>query len=148
MAPNKSQASLPLASGHPPPTMPTPIRQKRVAERLRAEISDLLQRELKDPRLNLVTVTRVTIDRELAQADIYVSTLGDKAQRREMLEGLRSAAGFIRREIGHRLQLRNTPNLVFHWDPGLENLENISRLLDEIKKEEAARSRDDRDEDS
>jgi ribosome-binding factor A len=118
--------------------MSTPLRQKRVAERLRAEISDLLQRELKDPRLNLVTVTRVTIDRELAQADVYVSTLGDETQRKEMLQGLRSAAGFIRREVGHRIQLRNTPNLVFHWDPGLENLENISRLLDEIK-DEAAR---------
>lgn len=128
--------------------MPTPLRQKRVAERLRAEISDLLQRELKDPRLNMVTVTRVTIDRELAQADVYVSTLGDEAQRREMLEGLRSAAGFIRREIGHRIQLRNTPNLVFHWDPGLENLENISRLLDEIRKDEANRQRDSGDEEA
>jgi len=125
--------------------MPTPIRQKRVAEQIRVEISDLLQRELKDPRLNLVTVTRVTIDRELAQANIYVSTLGDEAQRQEMLQGLRSAAGFIRREVGHRLQLRNTPSLVFHWDPGLENLENIARLLDELK-DEAAHTRDSRDE--
>lgn len=143
-----SESHLPLAVRYPPSTMPTPLRQKRVAERLRAEISDLLQRELKDPRLNMVTVTRVTIDRELAQADVYVSTLGDEAQRREMLEGLRSAAGFIRRELGHRIQLRNTPNLVFHWDPGLENLENISRLLDEIRKDEASRQRDSGDEEA
>ncbi|MDW8326560.1 MAG: 30S ribosome-binding factor RbfA [Anaerolineales bacterium] len=143
-----SGTGLPLAIGYPPSAMPTPIRQKRVAEQIRTELSQLLQRELKDPRLNLVTVTRVTIDRELSQADVYVSTLGDEAQRREMLEGLRSAAGFIRRELGRRIQLRNTPNLVFHWDPGLENLENISRLLDELKKDETGRNRDSDDEEA
>ncbi len=115
--------------------MPTPIRQKRVAERLRAELSELLQREMKDPRLGMVTVTRVTIDRELMQADVYVSTLGDDSRRQEMLAALRSAAGFLRREVGHRVQLRTTPTLVFHWDPGLENLENVSRLLDQLKQD-------------
>lgn len=113
--------------------MPTPIRQKRVAERIRAEISDILQRELKDPRLGMVTVTRVMIDRELAQANVFVSTIGDEARKKEMMQALAHAAGFIRREVGHRVKLRNTPNIVFHWDPGLENVEDVSRLLDEIK---------------
>lgn len=114
-------------------SMPTPIRQKRVAERIRAEISELLQRELKDPRLGLVTVTRVMIDRELAQANVFVSTIGDETRKKEMMQALAHAAGFIRREVGHRVQLRNAPQIVFHWDPGLENVEDISRLLDEIK---------------
>lgn len=121
--------------------MPTPIRQKRVAERIRAEISDLLQRELKDPRLGLVTVTRVMIDRELAQANVFVSTIGDEARKKEMMQALARAAGFIRREVGHRVQLRNTPNIVFHWDPGLENMENISHLLDEIKQADSGETK-------
>jgi ribosome-binding factor A len=112
--------------------MTTPLRQKRVAERLRLEIADLLQREMKDPRLALVTVTRVTIDRELSHADVYVSNLGDAAQHQEMLDALHSASGFIRREVGRRIRLRLTPQIVFHWDPGMENVEQVARLLDEI----------------
>lgn len=113
--------------------MTTPLRQKRVAERIRQEISELLQRELKDPRLALVSVTRVTIDRELAHADVYVSNLGDAADHQEMLTALHSAAGFIRREIGRRVKLRLTPQLVFHWDPGMENVEQVAQLLDGLK---------------
>jgi ribosome-binding factor A len=113
--------------------MPTPIRQKRVAEQIRAELSQLLQRELRDPRLGLVTVTRVLVDRELMHADVYVSTLGDDARRGELLEALDSAAGLLRREIGRRVKLRQTPHLVFHWDPGMENMDNVARLLDQIK---------------
>lgn len=113
--------------------MSTPLRQKRVAERIRQEISELLQRELKDPRLALVSVTRVTVDRELAHADVYVSNLGDAADHQEMLAALHSAAGFIRREIGRRVKLRLTPHLVFHWDPGMENVEQVAQLLDGLK---------------
>lgn len=113
--------------------MPTPIRQKRVAERLRQEISDVLQRELKDPRLALASVTRVTIDRELVHADVYVSNLGDAADHAELLAALQSAAGFIRREVGRRVRLRLTPELVFHWDPGMENVEHVAQLLDQLK---------------
>lgn len=113
--------------------MPTPIRQKRVAEQIRAELSQLLQRELRDPRLGLVTVTRVLVDRELMHADVYVSTLGDDARQAELMQALESAQGLLRREIGKRVKLRQTPHLVFHWDPGMENMENVARLLDQIK---------------
>ncbi|MBP7691045.1 MAG: 30S ribosome-binding factor RbfA [Anaerolineales bacterium] len=113
--------------------MPTPIRQKRVAERLRLEISDLLQRDLKDPRLTLATVTRVTIDRELSHADVYVSNLGEAADHEALLAALHSAAGFIRREVGRRVRLRLTPELEFHWDPGMENVEQVAQLLDKLK---------------
>lgn len=124
--------------------MPTPIRQKRVAERLRQEISDLLQREIKDPRLALVSVTRVTIDRELSHADVYVSNLGEAADHQVMLAALNSALGFIRREVGRRIRLRLTPQIVFHWDPGLENVEQIGQLLDQLKAEPAPTADDDR----
>lgn len=113
--------------------MPTPVRQKRVAEQIRLEISDLLLRDLKDPRLALVTVTRVTVDRELTHADVYVSNLGEAADHAAMLDALHRAAGYIRREIGRRIRLRLTPELVFHWDPGMENVEQVARLLDTLK---------------
>lgn len=125
--------------------MPTPIRQKRVAEEIRQVISDLLQRELKDPRLALASVTRVTIDRELSHADVYVSNLGEAADHEAMLAALRSAAGFVRREVGRRIRLRLTPEIVFHWDPGMENVEQVARLLDRLKSEPPAATADDVD---
>lgn len=114
--------------------MPSAIRQKRVADRLQAELSELIQRDLKDPRLNLVTVTRVVIDRELEHANIYVSTALDEAERKkDVLRGLESARGFLRREVGRRVQLRRVPELHFHWDPGLENVEQVGQILDQLK---------------
>jgi len=113
--------------------MPSALRQKRVAERIQAEISELLLREMKDPRLALVTVTRVNIDRELEHASIFVSTVGGEARRQEVMRVLEGAKGFIRREIGRRVQLRRTPQIVFHWDPGLEKVEQVGHLLDELK---------------
>ena len=113
--------------------MPSPIRQKRVADRIQAEISELLLLEMKDPRLALVTVTRVNIDRELEHASVFVSTIGDEARQTEVMHVLEGATGFVRREIGRRVQLRHTPQIVFHWDPGPEKVEQVGRLLDELK---------------
>lgn len=113
--------------------MPSPLRQKRVADRIQEEISTLIQREMNDPRLALVTVTRVNIDRELEHANVFVSTVGDEARQKEVMRVLDGAKGFIRREVGRRVQLRYTPLLVFHWDPGLEKVEQVGRMLDELK---------------
>jgi ribosome-binding factor A len=113
--------------------MPSPLRQKRVADRIQAEISELLLRGMKDPRLALVTVTRVNIDRELEHANVFVSTVGDEARQNEVMRVLEGAIGFIRREIGRRVQLRHTPQIMFHWDPGPEKVEQVGRLLDELK---------------
>ena len=113
--------------------MPSPLRQKRVADRLQVEISELIQREMNDPRLELVTVTRVQIDRELEQANVFVSTVGDEARQKEVMRVLEGATGFIRREIGRRVRLRYTPQFVFHWDPAPEKVEQVARLLDELK---------------
>lgn len=109
--------------------MPT-VRQKRVADRIRLELSDLLLRETRDPRLALVTVTDVTIDRDLAYAEIYVNAMGAEGRRTEVLGALDGAKGYLRREIGGRISLRRTPELRFHWDPSLEHGERIARLLD------------------
>jgi ribosome-binding factor A len=112
--------------------MPSPIRQRRVADRLLQETSQLLQ-EMNDPRLALVTVTRVNIDRELEYANVFVSAVGDEARRKEVMLVLNGAKGYVRREIARRVQLRRAPELIFHWDPSPEKAEHIAQLLDEIK---------------
>jgi ribosome-binding factor A len=112
--------------------MPSPIRQKRVADRLLQETSRLLQ-EMNDARLALVSVTLVNIDRELEYANVFVSTVGDAARRKEVMQVLNGAKGYIRREIARRVQLRRAPELIFHWDPSPEKAEHIAHLLDEIK---------------
>ncbi len=117
--------------------MPSSLRQKRVADRLQQEISALLQ-SMNDPRLQLVTVTVVNIDRELEYANVFVSTVGDEARRKEVMHVLNNAKGFIRREISRRVQLRRAPELVFHWDPSPEKAEHIAQLLDQLKADTAA----------
>lgn len=111
--------------------MPT-IRQKRVADRIRLELSDLLLRETRDPRLASVTITDVTIDRDLGYAEIYVNAMGAEGRRVQVMGALSSASGFLRREIGSRVPLRRTPELRFHWDTSLEHGERIGRLLDSL----------------
>jgi ribosome-binding factor A len=113
--------------------MTSTLRQKRVADRLQVEISELFQREMNDPRLELVTVTRVIIDRELEYANVFVSTVGDEARQAEVLAILQGAHGFIRREIGRRVKLRRTPQLIFHWDPSPEKAEQVEQLLDQLR---------------
>jgi ribosome-binding factor A len=113
-------------------------RQKRVAERIQAEIANLIQREMNDPRLELVTVTTVNIDRELEHASIFVSTVGDATRQKEVMRVLDGAKGFIRREVGRRVQLRRTPELVFHWDPSPEKVEHVAQLLDQLRSETPA----------
>ena len=115
--------------------MPT-IRQQRVAERIRSELSDLLLRETKDERLSMVTVTDVTIDREFEYAHIYVAAMGDQDRRSEVMHALEHAKGFLRSQLGGRIQLRRTPDLRFHWDASLEHGERISELLDKLALEE------------
>lgn len=108
------------------------IRQQRVADRIRLELSDLLLRDARDPRLALLTITDVTIDRELAYAEVYVNALGAEDRRQEVIDALEHAKGFLRSEIGARVRLRRTPELRFHWDPSLEQGDRITRLLDSL----------------
>ena len=128
--------------------MPTPIRQKRVAERLRAEFSELLLQELKDPRLRLVTVTNVLIDRELEHANIFVSAMGASERQAEVLQGLTSAQGFIRRELSRRLQLRRAPEIHFHWDAMPDKVEHVAQLLDQLKHEDGPIKEEDKPKDA
>lgn len=108
------------------------VKQERMAERIRMILSELLLRDVSDPRLQGVTITRVKIDPEMMFADVHVSALGDDERREEVLTGLKSAKGFLRREVGQRITTRNTPDLYFHWDYALEQSERVNRLLDNL----------------
>jgi ribosome-binding factor A len=109
------------------------IKQDRVAERIQAILSELLLREIADPRLHHITVTDVKLDPELMFADIYVNALGDESRQQDVMDGLARAQGFIRREVGKRVRLRTVPELHFHWDATLERGERMNRLLSSLE---------------
>jgi ribosome-binding factor A len=100
---------------------------------MREELSQMLLRELNDPRLKMVHVTDVRVDREMSYADVFVSALEGSPRSAEVLEGLESAGGFIRRELARRVELRSFPRLRFHWDPTPENADKIERMLEELR---------------
>jgi ribosome-binding factor A len=102
-----------------------------VAEEIREEVARLLAREIRDPRIGFVTVTRVSLTPDLHVARVYVGVLGDETQRRRTLGGLRHSAGYMRRLVGQRLRLRTTPELHFSYDEGLDATERVAQLLDE-----------------
>ena len=98
------------------------------------ELSEIIEREIQDPRIGLTTVTRVKVSPDLRHARIFVTVLGDAAQRKKALEGLRSAAGFARRSLMKRLHhLRRIPELTFDYDDDVEKDIRIEELLDQIK---------------
>lgn len=107
-------------------------RTERVGDQLRRELSVLIQREMRDPRVELVTVTRVEVSSDFSHASVHVSALGSEDARAQALEGLESARGFLRRELARRLSLRVTPELRFFLDRGAEHSQNISALLDRL----------------
>ncbi|GAB4499683.1 MAG: ribosome-binding factor A [Anaerolineales bacterium] len=109
--------------------MPSGIRIKRIEDRIQQELSELLIREVSDPRLKQIFVTGVKVDRELAYAEVYVSAVEGASRSEEVLAGLESASGFLRRALSARVELRAFPKLRFHWDPTPENADHIEKLL-------------------
>lgn len=108
------------------------INQDRVAERVKVILSELLLREVSDPRLQHITVTGVKLDPELMFADVYVNALGDEDRQAEVMRGLARAQGFLRREVGKRVRLRTSPELHFHWDATLARSEQLNRLISSL----------------
>jgi ribosome-binding factor A len=111
--------------------MASPIRRRRINELLKEELSRLLHRELKDPRVRSVTVTAVETTADLALATVFVRSLAEDPPVEEAIEGLQSAAGYIRRTLGRELHLRRIPELRFLPDRALERAQHIEALLDE-----------------
>ncbi len=117
--------------------MPSPLRLKRIGDRFRKELSEMLVKdEIRDPRLSGISVTEVKVDRELSYADIYVSAVEGISRSKEILEGLESASGFIRKTLSDRIELRAFPRLRFHWDITPERADRIEQLLISIREEE------------
>src|SRR5205809_7597154 len=109
-------------------------RVDRIEEQLRMELSEILERELQDPRILLVTVTRVKVTPDLGHARVFISTLSEGEERKKTLQGLRSAAKFVRRSLSGRLHhLRRIPELLFEYDETLETEMRIEQLFDQIK---------------
>lgn len=115
--------------------MVSKLRAQRIADRVREELSELLLQEISDPRLSGVSVTDVTVDRELSYANIYVSAIEGSQRSQEILDGLESAQGFIRRELAQRVELRTFPRLRFHWDPTFERADHIEKLFASLQDE-------------
>lgn len=111
------------------------LRIEKLQELIKQEMSKMLLKELKDPRIGFVTVTDVEMTGDLREAKIYVSVMGGEEQVKSSLEGLNSALGFIRREIGHRIRLRFTPEISFALDTSLDYGDHIQKLLLQVEGE-------------
>ena len=96
------------------------------------EISKLIQRQLKDPRIGFVTITRVNLSGNLKHAKVYVSIMGSDEQKKDSLEGLQSARGFIRQYLGKNLAMKYIPGLDFKIDKGAEHVEKITKIINEF----------------
>ena len=115
-------------------------RVEKVQEFIKKEASEIILRELKDPRIGFVTVTGVECTGDLREAKIYVSIMGSEQQIKDSWQGLQSSLGFIRREIGKRIRLRFTPEISFELDKSLDYSAHIQELLIKIHKEEESRT--------
>lgn len=109
--------------------MVSKLRAQRIADRIREELSEMMLQEVQDPRLEGISITDVTVDRELAFADVYVSAIEGSVRAEEVLQGLFHAGGYLRSELARRVELRTFPRLRFHWDPTPERAEHIEKLL-------------------
>ncbi|KAB7628442.1 30S ribosome-binding factor RbfA [Alkalilimnicola sp. S0819] len=106
-------------------------RTRRVADQIQRELAGLIRDQVRDPRVGSITVSEVEVARDFAHAKVYVTQLGADAERsREAVEGLNRAAGFLRRELGRGLRLRNVPALKFFYDPAFERGAHLSALID------------------
>ncbi|MEK4385170.1 30S ribosome-binding factor RbfA [Solibacillus sp. FSL W7-1436] len=105
------------------------LRSNRVAEQMKKEITEIIARKIKDPRVGFVTVTDVAVTGDLQQATVYITSLGNDRERAETLQALEKASGFIRSEVGSRIRLRRTPELAFEFDTAIEYGNKIDALL-------------------
>lgn len=111
-------------------------RANRVGEQMKKELSEIIGRKIKDPRIGFVTVTDVQVTGDLQQAKVFISVLGDDEQKENTLKGLAKAKGFIRTEIGQRIRLRKTPEIVFEFDESIDYGNRIETLLHQLHQDD------------
>ena len=109
------------------------IRKKKAESLLKREISEIILRELKDPRVKFVTITGVSLTNDLKAAHVYVSVMGGEKDKKGSMAGLRSAAGFVRGRIGDNVRLRYNPEIKFEIDDTLETRDRIEQLFRKIE---------------
>jgi len=110
-------------------------RADRVAELIKHEVSDIITRKLNDPRIGFTSVTAVDIGNDLQNAKIYVSIFGTPGQKKDTMDALFSATKFVRRELGHRLQLRDVPEIIFRQDDSIEKGTKVFEIINKLHKE-------------
>jgi len=120
-------------------------RPERVGDQIRAEITEMLGREIHDPGIGFLTVTRVAMTADLQHARVFYTTLGDEKARRESARALERASPYFRRQLGRRLRLRRAPELQFHFDESVEQQDRIERIIQELQTERAEREPQDAD---
>jgi ribosome-binding factor A len=119
--------------------MPQGHRPDRVADQIRVEITTMLAREVHDPGIGFLTVTRVQMSPDLQVARVFYTTLGSEPERRATAKALQRATSFLRYQIGQRLRLRRVPSLEFQFDKSVETQDRVERLIQEIHEAEAGR---------
>ena len=115
-------------------------RTDRVEDLIRAELSEIILREVADPRVRMVTVTDVSVSPDLTNAKVSVSMYGSEEERADCLAGLRRASGFLRGHLGRRLTIRRTPELSFELDRGAEHSARIAEILENLDHDDDTRS--------
>ena len=105
-------------------------RTSRIAEQIRRDLAELIRLELKDPRVNLVTLTDVEVTADYAHAKVFFTTLAGPEHVEEITAGLKRASGFLRRELGRRIKIHHLPELHFVYDPSVERGTRLSQLID------------------
>src|SRR5918993_557820 len=119
--------------------MPLSHRVERVAEQVREEVSQILATELSDPRIGLVTVTRVKVTPDLSLARIYWTMMGDATQRKQTAKALARAAAYVRHLLSTRMTLRRSPEVQFLFDQSIAAQDRVEQILQELKQEESTR---------
>ncbi|MBQ9984490.1 MAG: 30S ribosome-binding factor RbfA [Lachnospiraceae bacterium] len=111
----------------------TSIKNTRINGEVQKELSRIISREIKDPRIHpMTTVTEVFVTSDLKECKAYISVLGDEQEQADTLAGLKSAAGYIRRELARSINLRNTPEITFYMDQSIEYAINMSKKIDDV----------------
>lgn len=117
-------------------------RSQRVVEQIRRELAELIRLEVKDPRVGFITLTDVEITPDYAHAKVFFTSMTGEGDVPGILQGLRRASGFLRRELGRRIRIHTIPELHFHYDRSVEEGARLSQLIDAVVKEDEARHRD------
>ncbi len=119
----------------------TKKRVRKLAELLKEEISEILLKEVKDPRIGFVSLTEVKVSGDLKHAKVFVSVYGEDEEKKETMKGLKEATGYIRKLVGDRITTYHTPEILFKYDDSIEHGVYMSKLIEEVRAEDKKRQK-------